>query len=91
MDSELSYHALANFRGVFDPGLRDLDYLLRDQFREGIVAVLDAEGAQRLLISSRQAPDLIRPHGKLLQERVDGHSARFLLVRAGAQPLLSHR
>jgi hypothetical protein len=43
MDSEFSYRALANFLGFFDPRLRDLDYLLRDQFRERIVAVLKAK------------------------------------------------
>jgi hypothetical protein len=54
MNSEFSDCALANFRGVFDASLRDLDYLGRDQFRERVVAVLDAKSGQRLLISSRQ-------------------------------------
>jgi hypothetical protein len=74
-NSEFSYRALANFRGVFDPGLRDLDYLLRDQFRERIVAVLDAKDGQRPLISSRQAPDLVRTHGEFLEQRVNRHGA----------------
>jgi hypothetical protein len=75
VDTKFSYRALANFRGVFDPGLRDLDYLLRDQFGEGIVAVLEAKGGQRLLISGRQAPDLVRTHGKFLEQRVNWHGA----------------
>src|SRR5262245_46137176 len=75
MDAELSYRPLANFRGVCDPGLRDLDYLLRDQFRERIVAILDAKGGQRSLISSRQAPDLVRTHGEFLEQRVNRHGA----------------
>ena len=33
-----------NLRGVMDTALRDLDDLLRDHFRQGVVAILDAEG-----------------------------------------------
>ena len=75
MDTEFSYRALANLRGVSYSSLRDLDYLLRDQFGERIVAVLEAKGGQRLLISGRQAPDLIRTHGKFLEQRVNWHDA----------------
>src|SRR5215470_15834252 len=75
MDTEFSYRALANLRRVSYSSLRDLDYLLRDQFGERIVAVLEAKGGQRALISSRQAPDLIRTHGEFLQQRINRHGA----------------
>ena len=81
MNSEFSYRALANFRGVFDAGLRDLDYLLRNQFRERVVAVLEAKDCQRLLISGRQAPDLIRTHGEFLEQRINRHRDRSLSHR----------
>ena len=42
-------------------GLRDLDDRLRDHFRQGVVAIPDAEGVQRLLISLCNAANLFRP------------------------------
>ena len=39
-------------RRVMDTSLGDLDDRLRDHFRQGVVAILDAEGMQRLLVSS---------------------------------------
>ena len=75
MDAEFSYRALANLRGVSDSSLRDLDYLLRDQFGERIVAVLEAKDGQRALISGRQAPDLIRTHREFLEQRINRHGA----------------
>jgi len=39
-------------RRVMDTSLGDLDDCLRDHFRQGVVAILDAEGMQRLLVSS---------------------------------------
>jgi hypothetical protein len=43
-------------------GLRNLDDRLRDHFRQGVVAILDAEGMQRLLVSRFDAANLVRLH-----------------------------
>jgi hypothetical protein len=43
--------------------LRDLDDRLRDHFRQGVVAILDAEGMQRLLVSRRDAANRVRLQG----------------------------
>ncbi len=46
--------------------LRDLDDRLRDHFRQGVVAIPDAEGMQRLLVSLCDAANLFRPQGGVL-------------------------
>jgi hypothetical protein len=55
-----------NPRGLFDAGLAYLDDLLCDHLGEGIVAILEAESLQGLLIGRREAVDLIRPHRQVL-------------------------
>ena len=48
-------------------GLRDLDdRLRRDHFRQGVVAILDAEGMQRLLVSRCDTANLVRLHSGVL-------------------------
>jgi hypothetical protein len=37
-------------RGFMNTGLRNLHDRLRDHFRQGVVAILDAEDVQRLLV-----------------------------------------
>ena len=46
--------------------LRDLDDRLRDHFRQGIVAILDAEGMQRVLVSRCDAANLVRRQNGVL-------------------------
>ena len=53
-------------RRVMDTSLRDLDDRLRDHFRQGVVAILDAEGMQRLLVSRCDAANLVRLHSGVL-------------------------
>ena len=43
-------------------GLRDLDDRLRDHFRQAVVAIPDAEGMQRVLVSLCDAANLFRRH-----------------------------
>ena len=61
-------------------GLRDLDDRLRDHFRQGVVAIPDAEGVQRLLVCFYDAVNLFRPHR---QSSLIGDKQPFLF-----QPIL---
>jgi hypothetical protein len=61
-------------RRVLDTGLRDLDYLLRDHFRQGVVAILDAERMQHLLVSRCNAANRFRLQSDVLQQSADSHS-----------------
>jgi len=53
-------------RRVMDTSLGDLDDRLRDHLRQGIVAILDAEGNQGLLVSLCDAANLFRPQSGAL-------------------------
>ena len=46
-DAQLFDRQSRKLRGFMNTGLRDLDDRLRDHLRQGIVAILDAEGNQR--------------------------------------------
>jgi hypothetical protein len=50
-------------RRVMNTGLRNLHDRFRDHFRQGVVAILDAEGVQRLIVSLCDAANLFRPQG----------------------------
>jgi len=50
-------------RGVMITGLRDLDDRRCDHLRQGVVAILDAEDVQRLLVSLCDAANLFRLQG----------------------------
>ena len=73
-------------RRVLDTGLRDLDYLLRDHFRQGVVAILDAERMQHLLVSRCDAANRFRLQSDVLQQSADSHS-KFILARAVTEPV----
>ena len=51
-DAQLFDRQSRKLRGFMNTGLRNLHDCLRDHFRQGVVAILDAEGMQRLLVSS---------------------------------------
>ena len=48
-----------------DASLRNLDDVLRDHFRKGVVAILDAEGMRRVFV--RHAANLFRLQGAVFQ------------------------
>jgi hypothetical protein len=50
-DAQLFDRQSRKLRGFMNTGLRNLHDCLRDHFRQGVVAILDAEGVQRLLVS----------------------------------------
>ena len=66
-DAQLFDRQSRKLRGVMNTGSRDVDYRLRNHFSQGIVAILDAEDMQRLLVSCCDAANLVRLHRGVLQ------------------------
>src|SRR5262249_4465846 len=58
---------------IANAGLRKRDDLPGHHFGERIVALSQAERAQRLLIGGGKDTDLLRPEGRVLEEIVDRH------------------
>jgi hypothetical protein len=54
-------------RRVLHPCLRDLDYFLSDHLGYRVISINKTNGAQSLLVRSRQAADVFRPHRYVLQ------------------------
>jgi hypothetical protein len=62
-DAQLFDRQSRELRGFMNTGLRDLDDRLRYRFRQGGVAILDAEGNQRLFIRLCDAANRFRLQG----------------------------
>src|SRR5439155_26906478 len=65
-DAQLFDRQSRNLRGVMNTSLRDLNDRLCDHFRQEVVAIPDAEGMQRLLVSLCDAVNLFRRQSRVL-------------------------
>ena len=73
-NSKLLYREFRNLCSVFNAGLGDLEYRSGNNPRDRIVAIYELESTQSSVVRGDQALDIIRPHGGILDELVNGHS-----------------
>ena len=68
LNAECLNRSCGNLGRVAQAGLSYLDYLLGDHFCYWVVAVLQANRPQRLLIGLRQVPDIFGSHRCVLKQ-----------------------